>query len=234
MDDDVAIILTATITPRAIYTDFLDADARRFQYLTSLKYYSRFSQVYFIENSGYNLMEDDAFSSIPNVTYIQHRPSSEFFRGKGYQEFEMLDHLFSRHGDEFSGFLKITGRYLVENIASLLADCKNAAPYGAIFERSRFHSKVALTDTFFVAGDYYLKNISRAYLSADDSKIIYIEHVVRKIINEKGGSRVFKMYPIIAGIRGTTGEVIPNKMANRIARGVRNAFYFIDHESRLI
>jgi len=234
MHEDIAIILTGTITPRAIYTDFTDAESRRSQYLVSINYYREFSKVYFIENSGYDLTGDSAFASIPNVTYIQHDPSDEFFKGKGYQEFEMLDHFFLRHGHEFPGFLKITGRYRIENISGILEDCRSVAPNEAIFERKRCNSRVAFTDVFFVTYGYYMKNILGSYTLADDSEIRYIEHVVRHIIDQTGRTRVFKTYPIKAGINGTTGNMIPNTMITRIARSVRNITYRFDHHHRLI
>jgi hypothetical protein len=94
LKNTLPIVLTATIYPRAIMTVHLTASERRLEYLNAVKYYTKFSHVYLLENSGFNFKDDLDFCSCENVTYIQLEPSNEFNKGKGFQEFEMLDNWF--------------------------------------------------------------------------------------------------------------------------------------------
>ena len=86
-----AIVLTGTIVPNSNFTTYTNPQVRRAEYLAAIHYYSGFAPVYFLENSAYDLASDPEFISSEDVA-IRKFPVSKFAeRGKGFQEFEMLD-----------------------------------------------------------------------------------------------------------------------------------------------
>ena len=110
------IVLTGTIIPDAIKTVHRNWKVRRNEYLGAIRYYKKFSKVYFIENSHYDISHDGEFSSNERFQCFKFGASEEFERGKGYQEFQMLDE-FVKAGLEENSFIKVTGRYIYKNFA---------------------------------------------------------------------------------------------------------------------
>ena len=53
MDNDIAIVLTATIIPNSILTEHSDFILRRAEYLKAIEYYKKYANVFFLENSSY-------------------------------------------------------------------------------------------------------------------------------------------------------------------------------------
>jgi hypothetical protein len=109
---NLSIVLTGTIIPNTtLHTQYVDPEARRQDYLNAIHFYRNFAPVYFLENSSYDLKGDRAFQAIPKVTVHQFNASSPA-RGKGFQEFEMLDQWIAIEPNLPKRWVKITGRYL--------------------------------------------------------------------------------------------------------------------------
>lgn len=179
----IPIVLTGTIIPNVIKIKMKHCDwrKRRSEYIDAIKYYTKFSKVYFLENSTYDLLNDANFSCHENFRYFKFRPSNQFEKGKGYQEFQMLDE-FVKHKLKEDCFVKITGRYIYENfdeIFSFILKEKNR--YDLIVDTStRF--KKAYTGLFYVKKDVYIQRLQDLYLEMDDSKDIWAEHIIYKTL----------------------------------------------------
>src|SRR4051812_24120457 len=90
MGTDVAIVLTAAIVPTGL-TAVADASERREQYLAAARFYARFAPVFFLENSGYDILNDQDFRAIKGLRLRPVAAQENGDRGKGYLEFHALD-----------------------------------------------------------------------------------------------------------------------------------------------
>ncbi|MFB0926259.1 MAG: hypothetical protein QMB65_13410 [Vicingaceae bacterium] len=178
------LIITAKIKPNSVVVAQLDEKQRRLEYLVVLQYYIKNYQsaIYFIENSAYNFEEDSEFSTLfamENVYLIKHTPSNEYTKGKGYQEFEMMDKTIVQIGEYFDEFIKITGRYKVTNFNQL----KNQKNKGFVIDRHK-KRKVAITSFFKCLITEYDDFVKGAFKEVDDSKEINIENILYNRLSE--------------------------------------------------
>jgi len=229
-----SIVLTATIIPNAIRTSHIDPILRREEYLNAIDFYQKYSDVYFLENSSYDLMGDRDFFKFKNVHIRKFNPSLNYREGKGYQEFEMLDMWLSSEVDVPSRWLKLTGRYLVEDFDEIIAECANENKYSIIAEQKIFPSSVTRTDIFYVTTEFYKLHLHGIYKGVDDSKNNFIEHVIRKKLNSVGQCRLFRKSPLIKGICGSTGRFMPITFQRRLGHQVRNLLYRANIKYRII
>ena len=228
------IVMTATIYPRANLTVHLNSSERRSEYLQAVKFYTKFSKVYFLENSGFNFRVDKDFCACENVTYLQLEPSNEFDKGKGFQEFEMLDNWVKLYGSNYQGFVKVTGRYIVKNIEHIIKEANLSGESSCIFERKKNRLDIALTDLFYSGCEFYKKNLLGCYSSADDRAGYFIEHVVGKILMGKPAVKVFANYPIKTGVSGSHGGRMPTGIRVKVISLVRNFIFIFESRFRLL
>jgi hypothetical protein len=200
--------------------------------LKSLRFYSNFSKIFFLENSGYDFSLDKDFLEIDNVIYCQYPKSKEYKKGKGFQEFEMIDTWLIKNTEKPHAFIKISGRYLIKNIDKILKKCRDDKQSTIIIERNFLQNKIALTDIFYVTTDYYLNNISGLYRKCNDEKGIYIEHVMRSIVDKNKEAKVFRNYPLKIGISGSTGLSLGNAYVLKIIGLFKDIFYFVNSKCR--
>ena len=119
------LIITATIQPNSNFVAKSSAEERRREYLNVLKYYSEMfsGDIIFVENSAYNFKDDTEFNQIlelNNVQLIEFPKSLEIDKGKGYQEFEVLDFVVAQIEHKYIEFIKVPGRYLTVNFKKLI------------------------------------------------------------------------------------------------------------------
>ena len=228
----IPIVLTGTITPRAIYTVHADPQQRRREYRDAIAWYAQFAPVHFLENSGFRFASDPEFSGIADVTYFEHPPSGQFDKGKGFQEFEMLDAWVAAAAPLPARFLKITGRYIVTNIGAVLADCAADAAADALLERKLWPAHSARTDVACFDSAFYKAHIAGAYLRCDDSAGMYIENVLRRQLDDEPRIRVFRHFPVKTGTNGSKGIPLPSGIGETIKIGLRNAFYHLNSAHR--
>jgi hypothetical protein len=203
---DIAIVLTAAIIVSTGPNAVTEADIRKQQYLTALRYYSRFAPVYFLENSGYDLLNDAEFTAIPGVRLRQIPAQANEGRGKGYREFHSLDLWYDAEAQPPARVLKITGRYLFANIADLLAECRDTPEDVLLFDRYG-GDQMALTYIFSVSAAGYAKYLRGLYREVNDPDGVWIEHVVYRALAKHGAQcRLFRHEPDIGGISGSSGQ----------------------------
>jgi hypothetical protein len=206
-DKKQCLIITATITPNSNFISHANPKERRTEYLEVLKYYiTNYSgDIYFTENSAYNFDDDEAFQNLfkqKNVFFLNFQKSTEIEKGKGYQEFKVLDELVSKLENKYDEFIKVTGRYLVTNF-NTLAKQENK---GIIIDRHEI-KKVAITSFFKCNMDIYQSLIKNSYKEVNDAQGIFIEHIIYKRLKnvDLGKIDLFIKTPLFKGVSGSYG-----------------------------
>ena len=187
----LAILLTATIQVQVVQGNFSTAE-RLEMYASTLRYYSktigRNYPIIFLENSGYDLSElKKEFHDSLDIEFIQFQPTGELpfdkSKGKSFNEYMMIGGGVNNSQKLLSctHFMKITGRYAMLNINSIIAEVEK-----------RLHDKAFMCDVkdtglyemigsknfgrwgdsrYWVASvDYYKNNMLDCYLEMNDSK----------------------------------------------------------------
>jgi len=206
MKESVAIVLTASITPAVNFVAVTDPHTRRNQYIDALAFYSQFAPVYFLENSAYDLANDSAFTSLSNVEIRKFAMLPESDRGKGYQEFAMLDAWHQSESQPPKRFLKITGRYRIENVADLLEECRDARESRFLVDRYS-RKRLALTSYFSASWRGYGQIVNGLFREMDDACGMWAERVLYDALTNRPDIHSFAHEPDICGISGSTGRV---------------------------
>jgi hypothetical protein len=198
------IIMTGTIIPNAISTKHVDLEDRRKEYLENIHFYSKFSTVFFLENSSYDLLSDPDFN-IKNVHLRKFKPSLYAEKGKGFQEFEMIDSWIKTEKNLPERWIKVTGRYKFLNFQQLLSDCEKNPYYDLIADRNYFF-KLCHTHIFCVNSNFYKTTFLGLYNHCDDRVFNALELVVeREVTQHMSSFRIFSVEPELVGISGTLG-----------------------------
>lgn len=229
----IPILLTASIKPNAIYTEHVDIEKRKKEYIDSINFYKKFSKVYFIENTNFDACSDNDFPKDNNIIYIsiKNRSNVDWIRGKGYQEFRMIDEFVKNYLIE-DYFIKITGRYIFKNFKRL---------YEEVVTQNLSNSNIALIDLyrdkkcntqiFYIPKNSYLKNLYGCYVDINDSKMNWAEHIIFKKIILMGNYKRFNKMPITEVISGSTGFLYKN---NSIRIVLSNIIRFIHKSKKVI
>ncbi len=227
---DIAIVLTGTITPNTTLANkHLDPQARRKEYLNAIDFYRQFGTVYFLENSIYLLGDDPEFQDIPNVL-IRKFPVSNFpEKGKGFQEFEMIDAWINSEVDLPLRWIKVTGRYIYQDFAKIRQECDKNISIDMMINQYLF-SQWADVAIFCIKTDYYQQYILGIYNQCDDRSRILIERVMYNQLTKssKNNIRRFHTYLKCLGIAGSTGKEINNSWTNLINSNIIRWNYLID------
>lgn len=210
-----SVVLTGTIVPNAIFVAHGDFRERRDEYLQAIEYYRRFAPVYFLENSSYDIFADKDFFKYENVMVRKFPLSEHFDKGKGYQEFEMIDRWVCSEKSIPSRWIKVTGRYIFSNFEDIYSDCLGSSDH-IIIEQRIPPAKIARTDLFCVSTSFYCDTFLGLYRGCDDSKGRWIEHLVREKLQHVGGFRTFRIMPLGQGVSGSTGAVFSAGLRKRL------------------
>lgn len=183
-----------------------DCFRRRKEYMQAIEFYGQHltADIFFAENSGYDIKGDGEFSETLekyNVKVLEMTREKNESKGKGYQEFSMLDRFVDNFCEKYDSFAKITGRYIVKNVENLFyLPCE-----GMVVDRHA-KMKVAITGFFICEMEFYKKELKNAYKKADDEKGYFIEHVLYEILNNTAGkARLFPKNPLYTGRSGSYG-----------------------------
>lgn len=205
----IPIVLTATVVPNGVHGTHSDWKTRRLEYLAALDFYRRVAPVYFLENSSYDVLDDPEFTNMEG-TLLRKAPMSKIAaRGKGYQEFELLDWWFTTEAARPARWVKVTGRYLFQNIGGVLREFAQEQKAHIIIDQYG-RSQLARTGIFCVESDFYDRTIRGMYQDCDDGSGKWSEVVLfcRLARAAKGDVRLFCSEPALRGISGVTGRQI--------------------------
>lgn len=231
---DFAIVLTGTIVPNAPFVAPCRPESRKEEYLTAIRYYRQFAPVYFLENSTYPLLEDPDFIGLENVMIRKLPVSARPQRGKGYQEFEMLDAWLAAEAQPPRRFLKITGRYRYLNFDSIFRDCFSERRDIVVIDQ-HCRSGFAVSQLMYLPTTVYDRACKGLFEECDDDDGHWIEKVLyRRFQRNDIRTRTFRSEPWLCAISGTSGlQVLDGRMkhaaksAARILNRALNKKYLI-------
>jgi hypothetical protein len=228
---EIPIVLTGTIIPNQIVGAASDPEMRAAEYLAALAFYQQFAPVIFLENSGYALERHAGFRETARLQVRRFAPSTQPERGKGYQEFEMLDAWLAAGPQPPARWLKITGRYRMQNIRDLLRECAARPDCELIIDQVR-RARAVRTYLFCVNTAFYRKQIAGAYLECDDRNGDWIERVLfRKLKTAAGAVGLFATQPRLAAIDGSSGTAFPSGRGQWLGKQIlRNCNRLVDRK----
>jgi hypothetical protein len=231
-NSSVAIVLTGTIVPNTTaQLQHCDPNQRKEEYLTAINFYNKFAPVYFLENSEYPLLDDEDFLNIPN-TYIRKFPiSNSSEKGRGFQEFEMLDDWLTNEINAPTKWLKITGRYIYNNIQDILSECNNNLQSDLIINQYKF-SGFADPAIFYIASTYYQSQILGLYRECDDAIGWFIEKALYKKLRPIDANicQRFKTSLVCTGLAGVSGQKIQSDWQNNVNQVISPINYLLDRK----
>jgi hypothetical protein len=209
--ETIPIVLTGTIIPNGVVTPISNAEARRAEYLRSIRFYLKFAPVYFLENSCYPLQEDPDFRETERFHVRQFEPSKTPERGKGYQEFEMLDTWIESEASLPDRWLKSTGRYQFLNMADFLSECHSRRETSLLIDQIP-RSKLARTHIFSPTTAFYKQWLIGLYKKCDDRNGDWVERMMfRTLCNvPRNEVKAFAHQARLLAISGSTGDAFPS------------------------
>jgi len=207
---ELPIVLTATIIPNIAGTVSVNPETRLAEYIEALKFYLQYAPVIFLENSGYPLEQHAEFRETPRLCVRKFPPSQNPERGKGYQEFEMLDAWLDAEPKPPPRWLKISGRYQLQNILNILDECRRD-PQRALIIDQTVRAHMARTYCFCVRSDFYRKWLRGLYRRCNDQTEDWIERMLFRELKSVSTDEVrfFSTQPRLAAVAGSSGRVFP-------------------------
>ena len=214
--ENIVLLLTGTIhVYDKHYTILTDPLQRKQHYVTTIKYYLEKYPfpIVFVENSNENLsyfFTDEIKSGrLEVLTFDGNHYPPEF--GKGLGELKCIgyavEHATSFTDDSF--IFKITGRYQVINLQDFIVTYEKHPSLELLADLTnnfRFSSSAIVGFKRFFIKKYLLKNASLL----NDKEGFYFEHALAKAVLEAIGDhvdfKIFKHYPRLRAISGTTGK----------------------------
>jgi hypothetical protein len=221
--DKCALIIPSTIHVSAPNTALLDPNQRLTQYLDAISFFiktSPLTKIIVCDNSGYHypgsLVSLAGFygKEIELLSFVGDK-DQVIKCGKGYGEGEILKYALSNSMliREVDGFLKVTGRLKVLNVAALLQKSDSRKNYfmPVSLLRPRFMVPLAArscvdTRVYYTTRDFFSQVLLDAYQNVSDETIHFLEHAYYSAI-ASSPSRVqcFPVAPEIIGISGSNG-----------------------------
>jgi hypothetical protein len=218
---EMPIVLTGTVVPNGVTVDDATVEKRLEDYTKAVAYYQRFATVFFLENSKYPLEQRPEFRETDRLRVRRFQPSLHSELGKGYQEFEMLDAWVSSESSMPEKWLKITGRYCILNILTILDECRRNARADLIIDQIP-RAGWARAYYFCVRTGFYGARLRELYAQCDDRTDTCIEKVLFNELKtvKKGQVRFFANQPLIQAVVGSSGLPFPTGRSQRISKQV--------------
>jgi hypothetical protein len=210
---EIPVVLTATIMPNVTGSVAMDPETRLAEYRWVVQFCQQFAPVIFLENSRYPLERHPEFADSPRLRVRRFAPSKFFERGKGFQEFEMLDAWLATEPQPPARWLKLTGRYRLLNLAAVLAECGRDQNRPLLIDQLR-RKQWARTYLFCVRSEFYQAQLQGLYRQCDDrnGESCFIERVLFRHLASlpAADARLFQTQPWLRAVDGTTGASFPS------------------------
>jgi hypothetical protein len=208
--EELPVVLTGTIIPNVTGAASVNPETRLAEYRRVLQFCQQFAPVYFLENSSYPLERHPEFAGSPRLHIRRFAPSASPERGKGFQEFEMLDAWLAAEPQPPARWLKISGRYQLLNLAAILAECRREKNYSLLIDQVH-RQQVARTYLFGTRTDFYQAHLKGLYRQCDDRTGDWIERVLFRELQKlpAGQVRLFQTQPRLRAQAGTSGTAFP-------------------------
>lgn len=225
---NIPILLTASIDPLGrAFVERSDPRVREQDYIGAIK--TLLCQVenpiIFCENSGYPLDAIKAALSVRGEGQYEvlQFPGQDFppSLGKGYGELGILAHAVQHSAllQQAPRFMKITGRYIVRNVTTMLAEA--ALVPAAVVVAWPLAGVRTFTANFVATPSFVRTRLEPLRDRLNDTKKIDLEIVMTEALQcaRDVGEVVayFKTQPIVTGISGTWNVALDPKRPNGIA-----------------
>src|SRR6202012_5271573 len=151
-------VLTATIIPNVTGAASVNPEIRLAEYRQVLQFCQQFAPVFFLENSAYPLERHPEFNESATLRVRRFAPPANPERGKGFQEFALLDAWLAAEPAPPVRWLKIPGRYQVLNLPAILAECRREQKFPMLIDQL-YRQSLARTFLFFTSTEFYLANV---------------------------------------------------------------------------
>ena len=209
--EELPIVLTATVIPNVTGAAAADPQTRLAEYLRVAQFCQQFAPVFFLENSRYPLERHPEFAASPRLRVRRFAPSASPERGKGFQEFEMLDAWLASEPQPPARWFKITGRYHLLNLAAMLAECRREKESPLLIDQL-CRRRLARTSLFCVSTDFYLARLRNLYRQCDDRSGVFIETVLFRELEKPTACqvRLFETQPHLRAQAGSSGVAYPS------------------------
>ena len=223
--DEITVVLTGTVAPNVTGAAATDPEKRLTEYRRVVEFCRTFAPVIFLENSTYPLERHPEFAEAAGLRVRRFAPSIHPERGKGFQEFEMIDAWLASEPAPPARWLKITGRYQLLNLPDLLAACRREAQRPLLIDQL-YWQRWTRTYLFCVRSDFYRARLLGAYLECDDRAggQFYIERVLyRRLAGLPTGEvQSFPVQGRFCAVAGTTGTAYPTgRLQWMVKQGLR-------------
>ena len=229
----IVLLLTATFdVGDVVFIERRDPSQRARDYRMALQRWTgvdSLDRIIFCENSGANLSQ--FAKGTPGRARLQllsyKEPAFPPELGKGYGELSTIRYVLNNVSDlcDDTWILKVTGRYFVTGIKSLLSQLQ-ASQADVICELQR---GLTFADTrVFCATTKFLREYLCPLIDqANDSQNVFIEHLLARATHKalsQGGSWEMPAYPLdVRGISGTFGNSYSHGMVRRTVRYFRHS-----------
>jgi hypothetical protein len=228
--DELPVVLTATIIPNVAGTATLNPEARLAEYRRTLQYCQQFAPVIFLENSSYPLEQHPEFRETSRLRVRRFPSSTRPERGKGYQEFEMLDAWLGSEPQPPARWLKISGRYQPLNLVAILSECRREHACRLLMDQVA-RLRRARTYLFYIETAFYQERFRGLFRQCDDRTGNWIEHVVFRELEKMPPApvRFLKTQPRLQAYDGSSGIPFPaGQFQWLVKQGLRSLNRLVD------
>ena len=219
-------MITSSVYVSAPLTRLRDPLERERQYIDALRFFiaeSPLSRIIVCDNSGYIYPEalvEHARSYGKRLELLSFTGNRELVAdwGKGYGEGEIMEYIFcwSQLIREVEGFLKVTGRLKVVNIARVLAQlnpCQNYFMPVSLLRPRWLVPKAARpcveVRVYYATRAFFQEILLRAHRDVRDDQTFFLEHAYYKAIANSAaadGAAIVKSFPTVPEIIGVSGS----------------------------
>jgi len=240
-----ALVITSSVHVSAPNTSLTDPQQREMQYLDSISFFIRESPVTKIivcDNSGYRYPE-----SVYSMAALHHKEIELLsfngnnqlvaLYGKGYGEGEILEFVLSNSVliKQVEGFLKVTGRFKLVNIATLLQHANHwenyFMPVSLLRPRwmvPRAARRCVDVRVYYVTTAFFREVLLTAYRKVADKDVYFLEHAYHDAIaHQPARVKCFDTAPEMTGISGSGGWVL--KERSRWKKGLVKFVFFLGY-----
>jgi len=227
--DKCALIITSSVYVSARYTAVTEPKQREAQYMDSIIFFimeSPVKKIIVCDNSGYSYPESLytlAKLHAKEIELLSFHGNSRLVEeyGKGFGEGEIMEFVLlnSLLIKEVEGFLKVTGRLKLVNIAKLLRRSDHWENYFMPISllRPRFLVPRAArpcveVNVYYSTKVLFMDVLLSAYKEVRDDHVFFLEHAYYKAIARSSAIvKCFSVAPEITGISGSNGWILKKR-----------------------
>ena len=197
------------------FTALSDINVRKQQYLDALRFYvyNTSLPIVYVDNSNVNIKEYNVFSNIAEdrLELLSFDGNHDKKHGKGYGELEIIGYAINHsriiNNNKNVSLIKITGRLIIVNIATILKQLKyNILPSSNSVICS-MNSDFSMADSrLLIAPLNFYKRLIENRMAINDSEGVYLEHVLCSLIKKQNlyAFHTFFSEPQYQGVSGST------------------------------